>query len=101
MVDTVIVTVAGAAPVTVTGTAGAEQVAFVGAPVQVTVTLIWSVGSVDESASCSEKLACWPAFTVAEVEPLGAAPIVKLSPAVLMVCVKAAEMLLEDEASPE
>jgi hypothetical protein len=54
VVVTLIVTTAGAAPVTVTGDAGPLQVALLGAPVQLTVTLNWSVGKVVFSANCSE-----------------------------------------------
>lgn len=99
VVLTLIVT--GVGPAAVTGAVEPEpvHVALAGAPVQLIVTMTWSGAAPPTSESWREYMAVCPAFTVAEVEPPAAAPIVKSSVA-FMVSVSAADVLAAKLGSP-
>ena len=97
VVETLITTVVGAPAATTTGTEGAAQVAFAGAPEQVTFTLMVLVVPAAR-ANCMEKLAVTPALTVAEVDPAAVGEIVKSG---FTVSVTAADVLVLKVASPE
>ena len=100
MVLTLIATRVGPACVTGTVEPGPVHVALAGAPVQVTVTMSWSVAAPPTSESWREYMAVCPDFTVAEVEPPVAAPIVKSSGA-FTVSVSAADVLAANPLEAE
>lgn len=100
MVLTLIATTVGPACVTGTVEGGPVHVALAGAPVQVKVTMSWSVAAPPTSESWREYMAVCPAFTVAEVELPIAAPIVKSS-AAFTVSVSADDVLAANPLEAE